>query len=80
MVGLNAERCIAAAESLGVGYAALRRASQYATERRVFGREIGQNQGIQHPLADSWMHLEAARLLTYTATRLYDSGVSTGEL
>jgi alkylation response protein AidB-like acyl-CoA dehydrogenase len=79
MVGMNAERCLVSAECLGIGFAALRRAAQYATERHVFGREIGQNQGIQHPLADSWMNLEAARMVTYTAARLYDEGISTGE-
>lgn len=55
MVGMNAERCLVAAENVGIGFAALRKASIYATERVVFGREIGQNQGIQYPLADSWM-------------------------
>lgn len=70
--GMNAERCLLAGEALGLGYAALYRASQYAKERIVFGRPIGQNQSIQHPLADAYMHLEAAKLATYHAARLYD--------
>jgi acyl-CoA dehydrogenase len=70
--GMNAERCLLAGEALGLGYAALHRASNYARERVVFGRPIGMNQGIQHPLADAYMHLEAAKLATYHAARLYD--------
>ncbi|KAL1306286.1 hypothetical protein AAFC00_004372 [Neodothiora populina] len=70
--GMNAERCLLAGEALGLGYAALKRASMYARERVVFGRPIGQNQGIQHPLASAYMHLEAAKLVTYHAARLYD--------
>jgi acyl-CoA dehydrogenase len=70
--GMNAERCLLAGEALGLGYAALYRASNYAKERVVFGRPIGMNQGIQHPLADAYMHLEAAKLATYHAARLYD--------
>jgi acyl-CoA dehydrogenase len=73
--GMNAERCLLAGEALGLGYAALYRASQYAKDRIVFGRPIGQNQGIQHPLADAYMHLEAAKLATYHAARLYDRSV-----
>lgn len=79
MHGMNAERILVGAEALGLGYAALRRASIYAHERSVFGRTIGKNQGIQHPLAESWMRLEASRLMLYLAARLYDDGVSTGE-
>lgn len=70
--GMNAERCLLAGEALGLGYAALYRASKYAKERVVFGRPIGMNQGIQHPLADAYMHLEAAKLATYHAAALYD--------
>ncbi|QSZ33615.1 hypothetical protein DSL72_005183 [Monilinia vaccinii-corymbosi] len=70
--GMNAERCLLAGEALGLGYAALYRASKYAKERVIFGRPIGMNQGIQHPLADAYMHLEAAKLATYHAARLYD--------
>ncbi|KAG9997610.1 acyl-CoA dehydrogenase NM domain-like protein, partial [Aureobasidium melanogenum] len=71
--GMNAERCLLAGEALGLGYAALRKASQYAKERVVFSRPIGVNQGIQHPLAQAYMHLEAAKLSTYHAARLYDA-------
>ncbi|KAH0116847.1 acyl-CoA dehydrogenase NM domain-like protein, partial [Aureobasidium melanogenum] len=71
--GMNAERCLLAGEALGLGYAALRKASQYAKERVVFSRPIGMNQGIQHPLAQAYMHLEAAKLSTYHAARLYDA-------
>jgi acyl-CoA dehydrogenase len=74
--GMNSERCLLAGEALGLGYAALRRASQYANERVVFGRPIGQNQGIAHPLAEAYMHLEAAKLATYHATRLYDASLT----
>ncbi|OAL52280.1 acyl-CoA dehydrogenase NM domain-like protein [Pyrenochaeta sp. DS3sAY3a] len=74
--GMNAERCLLAGEALGIGYAALKRASNYARDRVVFGRPIGQNQGIQHPLASAYMHLEAAKLATYHAARLYDNSGS----
>ncbi|KAJ6130935.1 hypothetical protein N7523_001395 [Penicillium sp. IBT 18751x] len=70
--GMNAERCLLAGEALGLGYAALEKASQYAKDRVVFGRPIGQNQGVSHPLADAYMKLEAAKLATYHAARLYD--------
>ncbi|KAF9501023.1 acyl-CoA dehydrogenase NM domain-like protein [Pleurotus eryngii] len=70
--GMNAERCLLAGEALGIGLAALRRAARYASERVVFGRPIGQNQAIQHPLAQSWIDLEAAKLLTYSAAKAYD--------
>lgn len=60
--GMNAERILMAAEALGLGLTAVRRAAAYAGQRVVFGRPIGQNQDIQHPLADAWMRLEAARL------------------
>ncbi|THC90206.1 hypothetical protein EYZ11_010336 [Aspergillus tanneri] len=70
--GMNAERCLLAGEALGLGYAALERAAHYASERVVFGRPIGQNQGIAHPMADAYMKLEAAKLATYHAARLYD--------
>ena len=79
MHGMNAERILIAAEAIGLGYAALRKAALYASERTVFGRAIGQNQAIQHPLADSWMKLEAARLMIYHAARMYDQGYATGE-
>ncbi|KAJ5263932.1 hypothetical protein N7478_011537 [Penicillium angulare] len=79
MHGMNAERILIAAEAVGLGYAALRKAAIYAGERHVFGRPIGKNQGIQHPLADSWMNLEAARLMIYHAARMYDQGYAAGE-
>ena len=61
LVGMNAERCLLAGEALGLGYAALEKAAQYARDRVVFGRPIGQNQGVAHPLADAYMKLEAAK-------------------
>jgi acyl-CoA dehydrogenase len=72
--GLNPERVLVAAEAVGLGQAALRRATAYARERVVFGRPIGQNQGIAHPLADAHMQLVAAANMTRVAARLYDSG------
>lgn len=70
--GMNAERCLLAGEALGLGYVALKKAAEYARERVVFQRPIGMNQGIAHPLADAYMNLEAAKLATYHAARLYD--------
>lgn len=71
--GVNAERCLLAGEALGLGYAALEKDAKYAQERVVFGRPIGQNQGIQHPLASAYMNLEAAKLATYHAAQVYDA-------
>ncbi len=71
--GLNPERVLVAAEAVGIGEEALRRAAAYARERVVFGRPIGQNQSIQHPLAESWAELEAAWLLALRAAWLYDN-------
>ena len=65
--GLNPERMLVAGEAVGLGRAALRRAAEYAKERIVFDRPIGQNQAIQHPLARCWIELEAADLLVYKA-------------
>jgi acyl-CoA dehydrogenase len=76
--GLNPERVLFAVEAVGLGRAALRRAAQYAKERVVFGRPIGQNQGVAHPLARSWAELEAANLLAFKAAALYDSGRECG--
>ena len=70
--GMNPERILIAAEAVGIGRVALERASQYAKERVVFGRPIGQNQAIQHPLAKAWMKLEAANLMVFKAAALYD--------
>ncbi|WP_263912465.1 acyl-CoA/acyl-ACP dehydrogenase [Achromobacter sp. 79A6] len=76
--GLNPERILIAAEAVGIGRAALDRAVKYAGERTVFGRPIGQNQGIQHPLAQAWMQLEAADLMVFKAASLYDAGQPCG--
>ncbi|MGR8947919.1 MAG: acyl-CoA dehydrogenase family protein [Gammaproteobacteria bacterium] len=76
--GLNPERILLAAEAVGLGKAALARACEYAREREVFGRPIGKNQGIQHPLAKNWMELEAAELITYKAATMYDNGNDCG--
>ena len=72
--GLNPERILVAAESIGIGRVALDRAARYAKERVVFGRPIGQNQSVQHPLADSWVRLQAAELLVLKAAWMYDNG------
>jgi acyl-CoA dehydrogenase len=69
---LNPERILVAAEAIGVGRRALEKAANYANERIVFGRPIGKNQSIQHPLAQSWMALESADLMVWHAARLYD--------
>jgi acyl-CoA dehydrogenase len=74
--GLNPERILIAAEAIGLGQVALSRAALYAKERIVFDRPIGQNQGIQHPLAKSWMELEAANLMVFKAASLYDNNDS----
>ena len=76
--GLNPERILVASESVGLGRAALRKAVAYANERVVFDRPIGQNQAIQHPLADAWAHLEAADAMTWRAAALYDAGEPCG--
>jgi len=73
--GFNPERILVAAEAIGLGRAALSRAAAYAKERVVFGRPIGQNQAIQHPLAQCWMELEAADLMMLKAAWQYDHGV-----
>ncbi|MBP7340431.1 acyl-CoA dehydrogenase family protein [Niveispirillum sp.] len=72
--GLNPERILVAAEAIGCGRAALERATTYAKDRIVFGQPIGQNQGIQFPLADSYMRLLAAEQVTAKAAWLYDNG------
>ena len=76
--GLNPERILVAAEAIGIGRVALERATAYARERVVFGRPIGQNQAIQHPLARCWAELEAADLITAKAAWLYDTGQPCG--
>jgi acyl-CoA dehydrogenase len=75
---LNPERLLIAAEAIAIGQDALRRATQYARERIVFDRPIGMNQGIQHPLAERWMSLEAAWAMTMKGAWLYDSHQSCG--
>lgn len=75
---MNPERMVVAAEAVGIGRAALRKAARYANERIVFGRPIGQNQGVQHPLAHCLMELEAANLMATKAAELYDRGESCG--
>ena len=76
--GLNPERILIAAEAVGLGRAALARASTYAGERVVFDRPIGQNQAIQHPLARCWMELEAANLMVFKAATRYDAAEPCG--
>jgi acyl-CoA dehydrogenase len=71
---MNPERILIGAEAIGIGRAALRRAAEYAKQRVVFDRPIGQNQAIQHPLARCWMELEAAGLMAFKAASLYDAG------
>ncbi|MFM2077972.1 MAG: hypothetical protein RJA49_1862 [Actinomycetota bacterium] len=77
--GLNAERVLIAAEAIGIGHAALRTAVRYAKERVVFGRPIGQNQGIAFPLAEAHAKLRAADLMVQEAARLVDAGAPCGE-
>lgn len=75
---LNPERVIVAAGAIGIAEDALKRASKYAGEREVFGRPIGKNQSIQHPLAENWCQIEAARLMMLKAAQLYDAGKPCG--
>lgn len=75
---LNPERILVAIEAIGLGRDAIRRAANYARERVVFGRPIGQNQGIQHPLAESWAYLESAYWMCLRAASLYDAGKPCG--
>ncbi|HUL65308.1 MAG TPA: acyl-CoA dehydrogenase family protein [Burkholderiaceae bacterium] len=76
--GMNPERILIGAESVGLGCAALNRATRYAKERVVFDRPIGANQAIQHPLAHNWMELQAADLMVMNAAALYDAGKPCG--
>ena len=75
---LNPERILIAAETIGMGRRALEKAVDYAGTREVFGRKIGQNQSIQHPLAECWAELYAAELMTLHAAELYDAGKPCG--
>jgi acyl-CoA dehydrogenase len=70
--GLNAERILIAAECVGDGYWFVDKASTYSKERVVFGRPIGQNQGVQFPIAEAYMEIEAANLMRYKAASLFD--------
>jgi len=76
--GLNAERTLIAAECIGDAYWFIDRARRYATDRNVFGRAIGQNQGIQFPIADSYIETEAANLMRFKACTLFDAGQPCG--
>jgi acyl-CoA dehydrogenase len=76
--GMNPERILIAAEAVGLGFVALNRATQYAKERNVFNRPIGKNQAIQHPLAENWIELQAARLMILNAAWRYDQGLPCG--
>ena len=76
--GMNPERILIAAEAVGTGRVALARATAYAKERIVFGRPIGKNQAIQHPLAARWAELEAANLMMLKAAALYDESKPCG--
>ncbi|VWX50188.1 acyl-CoA dehydrogenase family protein [Novosphingobium sp. 9U] len=75
---LNPERVLVGIEAVGLGRGALKRAAQYAGERKVFGRLIGQNQGVQHPLAENWIYLESAYWMIMRAASLYDQGLPCG--
>jgi acyl-CoA dehydrogenase len=76
--GMNPERVLIGAEAVGLGFVAIARAAEYAKTRIVFDRPIGQNQGVQHPLAKCWMNLEAARLMVMQAAWQYDRGLHAG--
>lgn len=74
LTGLNAERALIAAECIGDGYWFTDKVVEYTKERIVFGRPIGQNQGVQFPIAQAHIEIEAANLMRYQACRLYDAG------
>jgi len=76
--GLNAERTLIAAECIGDGYWFVDRARRYASERVVFGRPIGQNQGVQFPIAECYIEIEAANLMRFHAASLFDAGKPCG--
>ncbi len=76
--GLNAERTLIAAECIGDGYWFLDRVTKYVKERVVFGRPIGQNQGVQFPIADAYIEVSAADLMRWEACRLFDAGQPCG--
>ncbi len=76
--GMNAERCLTASESIGSGRYFVEKSVKYASERVVFGRPIGQNQGIQFPIARAYAELEAAELMVRKATAMFDAGMACG--
>ncbi|HKI98375.1 MAG TPA: acyl-CoA dehydrogenase family protein [bacterium] len=76
---MNAERVLVASESIGDGRYFVERAVQYANERKVFGKPIGQNQGVQFPIARAYAAVEAARLMRDKAARMFDEGANPGE-
>ncbi len=76
--GLNAERALIAAECIGDGYWFIDRVTKYVSERVVFGRPIGQNQGVQFPIADAYIEVEAANLMRFKACELFDAGLPCG--
>ncbi len=78
LTGLNAERALIAAECIGDGYWFTDKVTQYVSERQVFGRPIGQNQGVQFPIAEAFIEVEAANLMRYKACALYDAGQPCG--
>ncbi|MEO1910184.1 MAG: acyl-CoA dehydrogenase family protein [Paracoccus sp. (in: a-proteobacteria)] len=78
LTGLNAERALIAAECIGDGYWFTDRVVRYACDRKVFGRPIGQNQGVQFPIAEAYIEIEAANLMRQKACQLYDAGQPCG--
>jgi acyl-CoA dehydrogenase len=76
--GLNAERTLIAAECIGDGYWFIEHATKYANERMVFGRRIGENQGVQFPIAEAFMEVEAANLMRWKACEKIDAGQNAG--
>ncbi|WP_417725455.1 acyl-CoA dehydrogenase family protein [Salipiger sp.] len=78
LTGLNAERTLIAAECIGDGYWFTDRVTKYVSERTVFGRPIGQNQGVQFPIAESYIEVRAADLMRFRACELYDAGQPCG--
>ena len=76
--GLNAERALIAAECIGDGYWFIDKVTKYVNERIVFGRPIGQNQGVQFPIAKAFVNIEAASLMRYKACELFDAGQPCG--
>ncbi len=78
MTGLNAERALIAAECIGDGYWFTDKVTAYVNERKVFGRPIGQNQGVQFPISEAFIEVEAANLMRYKACALFDAGKPCG--